>query len=216
MASTSQVPLSVGIDEVEDVRVSLTARESFRFHHGGSDAEAEQQLRMMLEDFILKCARDVHRNGYIGLSRQGYELTIAPSMTVITNYSTVHKERTWEQVKAGVRSRFGHTARASRGPRPEEGPELPAAAVVATLDPVTAFLTSRTLNAFAKLHGLKHVDDASLEAAIREALSIAMVSGSIGNNDGDTVVAVLHGDFTWLLSKDARAVVGVRRTRPTD
>ena len=216
VASTMAVPLGVEVDEVDDVRVSLTARDSFRFHHGGSDVEAEVQLRMMLEDFILKSARDVHRSGYVRLSREGYELVVDPSMTVITNYSTAHKERTWEQVKAGVRSRFGHKSRASTGPAPERGPDLPAKVVLATLNPGTAFLNARTVNAFSKLHGLRDVDDASLEVDIRAALAVAKADGELGTRDRVAVVAILQGGFTWLISRDARVVVGVRRSRTSD
>mgnify|MGYP006340855945 FL=1 len=198
------------------MRVSLTARESFRFHHGGSDVEAEAQLRMMLEDFILKSARDVSRKGYVTLSREGYELVVDPSMAVITNYSTVHKERTWEQVKAGVRSRFGHRARASTGPYPHRGPDLPAEMVLATLNPGTAFLSSRTLNAFSKLHGMKDVDDGSLQVAVRAALAAAKADGELGSTDRGTLVAILHGGFTWLVSTDAHVVIGVRRSHTSD
>ena len=174
------------------------------------------QLRMMLEDFILKSARDVHRSGYVTLSREGYELVVDPSMTVITNYSTAHKERTWEQVKGGVRSRFGHNSRASTGTAPERGPDLPATVVLATLNPNTAFLSARTLNSFSKLHGLKDVDDGSLEVGIRTALAVAKADGELGTADRVAVVAILQGGFTWLVSKDAQVVVGVRRSRASD
>ncbi len=171
---------------------------------------------MMLEDFILKSARDVHRSGYVTLSREGYELVVDPSMSVITNYSTAHKERTWEQVKAGVLSRFGHKSRESTGPAPERGPDLPARVVLATLNPGAAFLSSRTLTAFSKLHGLRDLDDASLEVDIRAALAVAKADGELGAADRVAVVAILHGGFTWLVSKDAQVVVGVRRSRASD
>jgi len=171
---------------------------------------------MMLEDFILNSARDVHGSGDVTLSREGYELVVDPLMTVITNYSTSHKERAWGQVKAGVRARFGHKARASTGSAPERGPNLPATVVLATLNPNTASLSARTLNAFSKLHGLKDVDDGSLEVGIRAALAVAKADGELGIVARVAVVAIRQGGSTLLVSKDAQVVVGVRRSRTSD
>ena len=53
IAATRDVALALDIDEVDDVCVSQRAKDSFRYHHRGSDAEAEVQLRAMLEDFLV-------------------------------------------------------------------------------------------------------------------------------------------------------------------
>lgn len=97
IAATGARRLSLDLDEVESAGISQRARDAFRFHHHGSDQEAATQLRAMLEDFLLRSARSKSRNGYVVLAREGYELVLDPSLTVITGYETVHRERTWEQ-----------------------------------------------------------------------------------------------------------------------
>lgn len=120
IAATGSRPVPLDIDEVDDVGISRTARESFRRHHRGTDEEATAQLRMMLEDFLLSGAR-LSSRAHIMLSRGGYSLILDSGMHVITGYRTVHRERTWEQVKAGVPSRYGKRAhrRAEQAQPPE-------------------------------------------------------------------------------------------------
>lgn len=91
----------------KDIRVSRDAVNQFRFHHGGTDTEAKVQLRWMLADFLAKSGRVVSKSNYLVLSRDGYRLHVAPNRDQIAHYSSSHRERTWEQLKLGVRSRFG-------------------------------------------------------------------------------------------------------------
>ena len=122
IAETGSLPVALEIDEIHDVRVSRRARDAFRFHHRGSDAEAEIQLRTMLEDFLLRSARRVTTKGYLLLAREGYELVLSPGVDVVVGYRTAHQERTWEQVKAGVPSRYGRRSRRDvRKKRADEG-----------------------------------------------------------------------------------------------
>jgi hypothetical protein len=90
-----------------DLVVWPQALRQFKFHHGGTDDEAKVQMRWMLSDFLDKSGRVVSETNYLVLSRDGYRLHIAPSRNRITGYTTVHRERTWEQFKRGIPSRIG-------------------------------------------------------------------------------------------------------------
>jgi hypothetical protein len=95
------------VDLVE-VRITTRAVDSFRFHHGGGITSAETQLRAMLEDFLLKSVQERTTSGYLKLFRKGFALVMSPGLDAVTGYSSLHRERTWEQVKAGVPSRIRH------------------------------------------------------------------------------------------------------------
>lgn len=89
------------------VKIWPQALRQFRFHHGGTNREADVQIRWMLADFLVSSGRTVSEANYLVLSREGYRLHIGPARNRITGYSTVHHERTWEQIKAGIPSRIG-------------------------------------------------------------------------------------------------------------
>lgn len=110
------VSVGLAIDDIPTVHVTARAVDSFRFHHGGDRRSAEAQLRAMLEDFLLTSARQLSPTGFVSLSRQGYTLVLCPDHGAITAYSTVHRERSWEQVKVEFRRVF--TAPAGRDRRP--------------------------------------------------------------------------------------------------
>jgi hypothetical protein len=82
------------LDELVDIRITMRAVDSFRFHHGGDQRSAEAQMRNMLEDFSLKSSSTVSASGYVRLSRQGYNLALSPDRTAVTGYFTAHRERT--------------------------------------------------------------------------------------------------------------------------
>ncbi|WP_193044331.1 hypothetical protein [Mycolicibacterium baixiangningiae] len=88
------------------IKVWPQAVRSFKFHHGGTDAEAEVQIRWMLEDFLENSGRTVTTANYLVLSREGYRLDIGPNRKAVTAYRSAHRERTWEQVKFGIPSRI--------------------------------------------------------------------------------------------------------------
>jgi hypothetical protein len=204
--------LSLGDITVEDIaytHVTTRAIDSFRFHHGGGEREAEVQLRSMLEDFLLKSARRKSIGGFLVLSRDGYDLTLSPSGNGITGYSTVHRERTWEQVKAGVKSRIrAAKARPPSGPPPEPGPAVELSDFGVVFDPASVHLTGRVRTSYAGIAGLKSASNEELDAAIRAASS-EFTSGSIDQRaDGCFEVSV--ADRTWLISPDCRLLVGVK------
>jgi len=218
IAATTDVALALDIDEVEDVCVSQRAKDSFRYHHRGSDAEAEVQLRAMLEDFLVRSARFTSRGGFVQLANSGYELILDPSLGTITGYRTVHQERTWEQVKAKVPSRYGKNRgkRHATGQAPEPGPALPPQEVLAQLDPAVVYLTGRARDSYAKVRKQQGLDDEALDVALRAELSADLLQARVGLGTSDRVVQLVADDLTWIVTCDASIAVGVRRIRHAD
>jgi hypothetical protein len=211
--------LPLDVDEVDLVRISQRAQDSFRFHHGGSAEAARAQLRTMLEDFVLNSARR-RRGGFVLLARAGYELVLDGDLTTLTGYSTVHRERTWAQLRSGVPSRFGGGGRGGRagvrgssppGPTPAAGPRVPVDDLGAILDPAGVFLTARVRGAFARLAGMRSAADEELDAVLRERLQqVARTMRTAGPREReDGVVEVDHEGWRWLVRSDARVVIGV-------
>ena len=211
IAETGDVELSgVAIDDVPAVHLTTHALDSFRFHHGGNEREAAVQLRMMLEDFLVKSSRRISHDGYIRLARDGYVLTLSPAGHTITGYKTVHRERTWEQFKAGVKSRFkAHgKARKASGLVPEPGTKVGLADFQLSFDPVSVHLTARVRTCFAKIADLRWVSDEELDAQIRVACA-EFESGNVTHREDDCF-EVEVADRIWLLTPDCLKLVGVR------
>ncbi len=200
------------IDDVEVIRVSRTALDSFRFHHGGDAIAAEVELRSMLEDFLVQSAKQTSRSDYLRLARQGFQLILSPHRDVITGYSTIHRERTWSQVKSGVRSRF------KRRPNPqlhvptrEQGPPVDIGGFRATWDASSAHLTVRVKRSYASIAELRAATPDELEAAIRSAAADLGEAAVQQRQDGLFEVTLAGQD--WLVAPDAQSLIGVRATR---
>lgn len=104
--ATRSVPANLRADP-RTIKIDGVAVNVFVARHGGNKNVAITQIREMLTDFLDKAAKDVNRTGSLTLSFKGYRLRINPERNRITGYSTVHRERTWQQIKAGVPSRIG-------------------------------------------------------------------------------------------------------------
>jgi hypothetical protein len=113
-------PVPLDPDEAYDVRVTRTARAKFVERHGGTEPATEAELRSMLEDFLLDAQTGRRLDGYWLLIREGYRLVLSPDRLSIVGYTTKHAERSWSQVKAGVRSRFAAEAQQRRRARQAE------------------------------------------------------------------------------------------------
>lgn len=163
----------------------------------------------MLEDFLLKSARRKSNNGFLVLSRDGYDLALSPSGNRITGYSTVHRERTWEQVKAGVKSRIkSKKGRGASGLPPEPGPAVELSGFRAAFDPVTVHLSARVRRSYERIVGLKSASDEELDAAIRAALTELSSAKVVQREDACFEVDV--ADRIWLISPDCQSIYGVR------
>lgn len=106
-----KVPLEP--EDLADMRVSRGAIQEFLKRHGGSQDAARQQILSLLEDCMTSGKTRKKQSGYWDLTVRGgtYGVTLDPDLTLVTSYRTVHLERTWAQVKAGVKSRVSGGSR---------------------------------------------------------------------------------------------------------
>ena len=104
--TTRSIPANLRADP-RTIKIDGVAVNDFLARHGGNKDVAISQIREMLTDFLDRAAREVSKTGSLALSLEGYRLRINPERNRITGYSTVHRERTWQQIKAGVPSRIG-------------------------------------------------------------------------------------------------------------
>jgi len=210
IAATGHLPAgNVSTDDVADIQVTTGACDSFRYHHGGSQSHAELQLRNMLEDFLLESARGHSSQGYLRLSRQGYRIVLSPSRDAITGYSTVHRERTWEQVKAGVKSRYKkQRKRKASGDPPPLGPRVMDTDFDAVFDPAMVYLSARVRTSFARLAGLGAASESELDSAIRAAVSQLPSGRILRRQDGAFEIELAQR--IWLVSADSRSLIGVK------
>jgi hypothetical protein len=204
--------IDLAVDTAHDVYVTTRAVDSFRFHHGGGVGEAQAQLRSMLEDFLIRSVRTV-KNGYTTLSRDGFDLVLGPDNATITGYRTAHRERTWAQVNAGVRSRFTKPSAfhlSATGQRPEPGPALPPEEIPSAVRPETVHLTGVARTAYAKLRNLRDPEDESrVDELLRKEL-VAVADGIVqAIGDGGAVFIDTPG-LRWLFSSDARTLITVK------
>lgn len=197
----------ITVEDVHDIRVTVRAVDSFRYHHGGDQRAAEVQLRNMLEDFLLKSARRPSSGGYLRLSRDGFDVVLSPGRDTITAYSTIHRERTWDQVKSGVKSRFKNSA-GSTAPRPEAGPPVSMSDFADNFDPAAVHLTVRVRQSYAPICGIARSSHAELEAAIRKPVG-EWKSGTVAHLDDGPFELEIAGRY-WLVSPDCRVLIAVR------
>lgn len=215
-ASTkTEVPVAeLGIDPTE-CRITLKASTAYLDKHGGGRAEATAALARMLEDFTLDSQAFRFKSGMVMLWRSGFRLYLSRDRRAVVDYRTNHLERVWEQVKAGVPSRVsarGRIMRARDTPRPEDGPPITLAEFAHTFDPATAWHSARCRGCFVKLRlGDKAATDAELTAAIRAATA-DLATGEIHQRETG-VFEVVSGGLLWLLTPDARVVLGVHRAK---
>lgn len=99
-------PLSA--EDLGVLEVGQAAIRNFLERHGGSEAAARQQILSLVEDCVTSGSAHRRPSGYWTLSvkKGAYNVSITPDLDLVTNYRTLHAERTWAQVKAGVKSRL--------------------------------------------------------------------------------------------------------------
>ncbi|WP_433700810.1 HelD family protein [Nocardiopsis sp. CA-288880] len=108
----------------EAVRVTAAARARFATRHRASAWEAQVELRAMVTHLWEGGSWALRRDGSWLLDDRGYRLVLSPDARSVTDYQTVHLERSYAQFLAGVPSRYGLT----RPGASEAGPTDPAQA----------------------------------------------------------------------------------------
>ena len=101
----------------------------FVFHHGGTADIATLQILDMLVDFVESAGKITTSANFLSLAMEGYRLFVNPQRNRVTGYSTTHRERTWQQIKADIPSRIGQlealpvlTPDGPKDPKPEPVP----------------------------------------------------------------------------------------------
>ncbi|MFL1431954.1 MULTISPECIES: HelD family protein [unclassified Nocardiopsis] len=93
----------------ETVHVTAAARARFVARHRGGAREAQAELRAMLFHLWEHGDWAHRRDGVWFLDDRGYRLVLSPDARSVTDYRTVHKERSHAQFLEGVPSRYGQS-----------------------------------------------------------------------------------------------------------
>lgn len=202
-----------------DLEVRSRAIKAFQRRHGGSSQDAEVQLRSMAEDFALRSSGVLHRvhsgNPLVcTLQRAGYWLLLHPRIGTLMDYHTLHLDRTWAQVRAGVPSRTGYRWNDSAAECPDSISEslrqLTGSSLADFLRqhfrPSTAQLLPVVLWSYGQLTGI--ADSVKCQSAARHDLAEATEFGSPRYRNDDWLV-LAHGPLRWRISVRSLQVYGV-------
>ena len=91
------------------ILVTQRAINEFKGHHGGSSETAENSIKSLFFQCLendIDVLRDVEEEFYILRYGRFTISALITSIVRITSYSTLHRERTWEQVENGISSRI--------------------------------------------------------------------------------------------------------------
>lgn len=101
-----QDPTGMDIAEASSISLAPDAVATYAWKHNVDNDEAETQIRYLLED-LAKDGQPSKRkeDGLWRLTNQGFALILDRRLSTVLMYKTLHRERTWAQVKDGVRSR---------------------------------------------------------------------------------------------------------------
>jgi len=186
------------------IRLSTTAIDSYRFHHGGSMDSAKRELQDMLSAFA-ETAKLQSAGGYVTFTQDGYKLILKDTLDVVTGYTTLHRERTWAQHQAGVVSRFpGGMAEGAGGVALKE----PAEWRPLDSDPASIEATRRVWRDFAFRAGLRDRPIDEMPAALR-AFIAAFAPDTAAAVRTDDTVEITRGEVRLVLSADQTRVIRV-------
>jgi hypothetical protein len=132
-------------------------------------------------------------------------LVLNEQFDALTNYSTVHRERTWAQLQAGVASRF--PGGGSKGPKGRLLKEPPAC-VPLRCDAATVTIDRHARRGFGWRLGLQDRPAEELEAGLRRFIA-ELPAAILGAVRTDETVEFTAGAVRVILSADQRKVVGV-------
>lgn len=215
----AELDLPLESDEAYDVFVTRTARENFIGIHGGTHAAAEAEIRALVEDALHQGKARSIPNGRWQVGIEGYKATISADGAAIVRYATVHRERSYAQVRAGVPSRISARNKLPSGYRRDERSEIPREAgtplsveLLRRIDPSALVLSARAIRELAR-QGLAGDDDPSTRALIAPVLAADLADAEI--------TAFEYGHFVdgatvrWKFSLDGRILVSAARRRPS-
>jgi hypothetical protein len=218
-ASASGIPLDP--DEAYEIRVTKTAVIRFVGAHGGTDRAAETELRSFLEDALRQGKVRRGPGGRWVVFLAGFTCVLAPDCSAVISYSSLHAERSYSQIVAGVPSRIskrhhgsslpqGYTAGERRRVSPLDGQVGLPEAELRHVSVEALKLTNRAVGELAP-QGLAGRDDPSTLALLAPLLAADLATAPVSTTEhchrveGAAVVWLLSLDGTTLISAKAKA-----------
>lgn len=217
-ASGSGIPLDP--EEAYEIGVTRTAIRRFVQAHGGTDQAAETELRSLLEDALRHGKVRRGRSGRWVVFLSGFSCFLAPDCSAVVSYKSLHAERSYSQILAGVPSRVakrhngavlpaGYTVGERRHVSPSDQPQPALPEHELRLIAVEALrLTHRAVGELAS-QGLAGHDDPSTLALVAPLLAADLAAAPVSANEyryrveGSAVVWLLSLDGTTLISAKA-------------
>jgi hypothetical protein len=216
----AELDLPLDSDEAYDVSVTRTARENFIGIHGGTHSAAEAEIRALVEDALHHGKARALPNGRWQVAIEGYKATITSNGAAVVRYATVHRERSYAQVRAGVPSRISAKNKLPAGYRRDERQEAPrepraplSVEALRGIDPSALRLSARAIRELAR-QGLAGDDDPSTRALIAPILIADLADGEI--TAFEYAFLVDGATVRWKFSLDGRILVSAARRRQTE
>lgn len=210
----TEARLELSPERISDIRITSAACGAFVVRHRGSLGEAAVELHAMLAPFLAKGRHLRTDSGWL-LDLDGYRLVLDSDARAVTAYLTGHPERSYAQVAAGVPSRVGQQARATRrstltAPEAEAGPGLADDTAVRALSLPDLHVTVGACITYERLGQCAQLPDEEFVRRLREDLASDLETGRVEWVGERPVVEGEHGQ--WWLRPDGRVLTTVRRT----
>ncbi|MET8629589.1 AAA family ATPase [Kitasatospora sp. NPDC004669] len=193
------------------LRVTRAAVRAFVTAHGGSEQEAEAEIRGVIATFLTDGRQAQQTDGYRLVDLNGYRLVLSHDGTALTGYRSVHGERSPAQHLAGVPSRYGSSGPATVG----RCPALQDTAAVRALTVEQIQVSAEARAAYADLTPERSDRTDAFLDRLRAALAADLSGGHIETQPRGNHL-VLGSARTWSLSPDGGSVLFVRRPTPLD
>lgn len=213
-SGVTEARLELSSERVAEIRISSAACGAFVARHRGSLGEAAVELHAMLAPFLAEGRHLRTESGWL-LDLEGYRLVLDADARAVTAYMTVHSERSYAQVAAGVPSRVGHQARGARRsalspPEAEVGPGLTGDSAVRALSVDDLHITVSACIMYERLARSRSLSDEEFIRQLREQLAADLGRGRIEWVGDRPVVEGEH--YQWWMRSDGRVLMAVRRS----
>ncbi|MFE4356404.1 AAA family ATPase [Kitasatospora sp. NPDC056800] len=192
------------------LRVTRAAVRAFVTAHGGSDQEAEAEIRGVIARFLTDGRQAQQSDGYRLVDLNGYRFVLSHDGTALTGYRSVHGERSPAQFLAGVPSRYRSSGLAS-----DRALDLQDTAAVRALAAEQIQVSVEARAAYANLTSDRQDQTDAFLGRLRNALAADLSGGHIETGSRGSHLVLAPGR-TWSLSPDGSSVIFLRKPTPMD
>ncbi|MFJ8011670.1 UvrD-helicase domain-containing protein [Streptomyces sp. NPDC096339] len=201
--------LELTATQIRRLRVTASVIKSFVASHGGTNQEAEVEIRADIEEFLQRAQHAHQTDGYWLLDLDGYRFVLSSDASAVTAYQTVHAERSYAQFKAGIPSRYAGQQRRERELAEESG-RLTDTDVIRALNVASIHVNGQNVTFFAEcVPEVQGLPQSELRAALLTSLRADLDSGAIVT--GPKRLLIIGTSLTWALSLDGRALKFMRQ-----